>query len=127
MKKNELQENLNVIKLELETEVPEEDILAVESKLNKLSTLMGLSAETLKHAKKIVLERQKIIFSMADKNMSPTMFKYYLEGEMADELSLYTYADRLNAALVHCSDSLRTIISKYKEELRLSNYVTNNQ
>lgn len=118
-----LEENLAIIKSELEIEVDEKVIDQVQQKLIRLSNLMGLSAECMKWAKQIVLIKQKYVYALSGKtDISPTMFKYFLEGEAAEELAVFTYCDRLNAALTHASDSLRTIISLYKSELSISNF-----
>lgn len=123
MNKEELEKNLAVIKGDLEIEADERNILEVQQKLNRLINLMGLSAECMKWAKHIVLVKQKYVYATAGKHStSPTMFKYFLEGEAAEELALFTYCDRLNAALTHACDGLRTIISLYKSELSISNY-----
>lgn len=123
MDKKELEQNLLIIKDELEIEVDEKIIDQVQQKLNRLCNLMGLSAECMKWAKHIVLVKQKYIFALAGKqDMGATMFKYFLEGEMAEELALFTYCDRLNAAITHACDGLRTMISLYKQELSISNF-----
>lgn len=122
MTKQELENNLSIIKSELETEVDEKIIDQVQQKLNRLCNLMGLSAECMKWAKHIVLTKQKYVYALAGKDSSATMFKYFMEGEMAEELALFTYCDRLNAAITHACDGLRTIISLYKSELSISNF-----
>lgn len=122
MTKQELENNLSIIKSELETEVDEKIIDQVQQKLNRLCNLMGLSAECMKWAKNMVLTKQKYVYALAAKDSSATMFKYFMEGEMAEELALFTYCDRLNAAITHACDGLRTIISLYKSELSISNF-----
>lgn len=124
MTKDQLEHNLGIIKTELDAELENAIVIGyVEEKLLRLSNVMGLSAECLKWSKRHCLDKQKILMEMpARKGMSATVLKLWLEGEMAEELMLHTYADRLNAGLVHASDQLRTIISKYKEELRIESY-----
>lgn len=62
----------------------------VEEHGKRLAAMIGLSAETMAQA------------------------------ECAEESAVYDYADRLNAGITHQLDFYRTVISKYKEELRTS-------
>lgn len=123
MNKIEIESNANVIKAELEKEVQQGDIQAVVDKLSKLSSLSGLSAELMKHAKAGVLYKQKeIINQEANRGLNPSIMKLKIEAELWEEIALHTYCDRLNAALTHSSDSLRTIISLYKQEMQQGKY-----
>lgn len=123
MKKEHLIKNLAIIQAVLDKEVSADNMTAVEEKLNELATLMGLSAECCKWSRSLVLNKQsKLIESPKVDQLSPAKLKLWMEGNMAEELSVDTYADRINRALIHCSDSLRTIVSKYKAELTVSQY-----
>lgn len=118
-----IEENLNTIKLHLEAEINPTEIAAVELKLSNLSSLMGLSAECMRYAKEVVLTAQKSFLSKPNMlNQSATNLKLLIESELHYEIGLFVYSERLNAAITHCCDSLRTIISKYKEELRIANF-----
>ncbi len=118
MDKKQIQENCLLIQQALDNPADSLNITEVQNKLLKLSTLMGLSAEIIKDCRRMVLEKQKYVFAMAGKhNYSPNIFKLFMEGEMSDELSLFMYCERLNAAISHCTDSLRTVISLYKQEM----------
>lgn len=120
---SQIEENLNTIKLHLEAEVNPTEISAVELKLSNLSALMGLSAECMRYSKEVVLTAQKVFLSKPNMlNQSATNLKLLIESELHYEISLFVYSERLNAAITHASDSLRTIISKYKEELRINNF-----
>lgn len=117
----QIETNLNIIKTELEREVGTSDITAVQDKLLKLTAYMGLSAEIMRHAKSLVLRKQQQIISANNNGaMSASILKQFIESELWHEAALLLYADRINAAITHACESLRTIISLYKEEMKIS-------
>lgn len=123
MTATQLLTNLGIIQSHLDSEVDTTNITLVETKLINLSHLMGLSAECMRWAKHQALTKQHEILSDPEcKKMVPSFLKVYLEGEMVEQLTVLTYSDRINAAITHCSDNLRTVISKYKEELKINSY-----
>lgn len=125
MNKQQIEANCNLIKSELEREVNALNISEVQDKLMKLTTYTGLSAEILKHSKGMVLYAQKDIVSKeSNGKLTPAILKLKIEGELWEELALLTYCERINAAITHACDSLRTVISLYKEEMR--NTLANN-
>lgn len=118
MNKPELEKNLNIIKSEIERYVDPAVIIDVQEKLNKLTNLSGLSAECCKEAEAILgYAKRGIIERERGSDLSASILKMKIESELYEEISLYTYADRLNAAITHSQDSLRTMISLYKSEL----------
>ena len=121
MTPQQIEENLNRIKAELESEVSREDISAIQDKMLRLITFMGLSAEIMRYTKSLVLHKQQHVIS-ANKSgdMSPSILKQYIESELSFELALHSYSERLNAAISHATDSLRSILSLYKTELSTS-------
>jgi hypothetical protein len=95
----------------------EGDIAGAMEKLNKIQAIHGLAAECLKWAKQYTLVKQgSLLPELFKGGLSATMFKYQLESRMASEIALYTYSDRICAALVHCGEEVRTIISALKSE-----------
>lgn len=110
-------DNCEVIKKEIERTVNPVNITDVQDKLNNLASLTGLSAETLKDCKGLVLYKQKEVINIEGNKLNPSILKLKIEGELWNELSVLTYCERLNAALTHCMDGLRTIISLYKTEM----------
>lgn len=126
MTKKEIEKNLQIIQAEIDSEINESDAYSVLSKLNKLIAYMGLSAEIIKDAKKIVLKAQEFYFEKGlAKGYTGNIMKTFLEGKLAEELAIEKYADRINSALVHCSDGLRSIISNHKNERSIENYQSN--
>lgn len=109
------------IKTELEREVNTLSIDQVMDKMNKLTAFSGLSAELVAEAKQLILHRQKpAILNAIKADIAASMQKAFVESECAEEMMLYTYAERLNAAITHSLDALRTIVSMRKAEMENS-------
>lgn len=107
------------IDLEVSFDVPEE----LHGKLIQLSQLIGSSAELKANAKEDLKRAELLAFlKYKGEKLTPTMMKVVIEGECAEYYGRLEYADRLNSGLVHCMESLRTLISAKKEELRQSNF-----
>lgn len=112
---------LNTIRGVLDADVSDCDMQSVRDKLLKLTSLIGTSAETMASAKKILNEKEIEVFAGSKiDSMQASIAKKYLDAHCKEENALYEYADRLNSAIVHCIDGLRTIISLYKTELENS-------
>ena len=125
MQSEEILKHCKMIQTAVDIEVPLGDIDTIEGKMLQLVALMGLSSELMKEAKNNVLVKQGLIIDIIrreEKGIAPTTMKLILESRMATELTIYEYCDRLNRAIVHACDSLRTSISKYKIERELSTY-----
>jgi len=54
------------------------------------------------------------------KSLSPSLAKVYVDSLTVKENKLVNKTERLNRACVHQGDNLRTIISLYKENLKLT-------
>lgn len=118
MTKNELQANCKVISAEIDKEVSAGDIDGAQTKLLRLSQLISLSAECMKHAKENYLYRQmQIIQQNKDADIPASILSKKIESEAWEESGMLTYCDRLNAGISHACDNLRTIISLYKTEM----------
>lgn len=117
----------NAIRTAIDLEVTAEDIDGLQGKLLRLTCLVGLSAELKARAKSDLKTGELIAFAKhKSEKLAPTMFKIVIEGECAELYGKLELADRLNAGLVHCMDSLRTIISLRKEEMKTVSYSGNN-
>ena len=66
------------------------------------------------------VKQQQVISANKGGDMSASILKQYIESELWYEISLLTYSDRINAAISHATDSLRSILSLYKTELSTS-------
>lgn len=93
----------------------------VENHGKRLAAIIGLSAETMAEAKKN-MDRKLLqaIKQLEGKDYPPSVLLKLAQAECAEEAAIYDYADRLNAGIVHQLDFYRSILSKYKEELRNS-------
>ncbi len=128
MNKKEILKNLEIIQQEIDSQINESDAYSVLDKLNKLIAYMGLSAEIMRWSREMVLKAQSIHFDKGlSKGHSGNVLKQYMEGKMAEELAIDKYADRINAAITHAADGLRSIISNHKNERAIENYQSNVQ
>lgn len=96
-----------------------DDIDSIIGKGVTLSGLIGLSAECKAQSKKMLeLARLRAFHELEGKKLPPSVFIKTIDMYCSEELSNYEYADRLNAAITHEMDLLRSILSYRKEELR---------
>lgn len=111
------------IRAALDLEVSSDDMEGLTGKLLRLTNLIGSSAE-LKAKAKGELKRAELIAYARYKSekLTPTMMQTVIGGECSQEYENLEYADRLNAGIVHACDSIRTIISLRKEEMKTSSF-----
>lgn len=84
----------------------------------RLTSIMGLSAECMAAAqRRLQNARFEALKKLHDQKYPPSVLLKLADGECALEHALYDYADRLNAAITHQVDFIRTVCSKYKTEL----------
>lgn len=111
---------LNAIRKAVDSDIIDVDIDAQKNKMIALTQLIGLSAETKASAKKLLLKKELEVLSGLDKELAPSVVTRKLNAECYEEAALLEYSDRLNSALIHTIDAIRTIISLYKSELENS-------
>lgn len=116
----ETKKALNLIRELLDNNVMGADIDSVSNKLISLTQVMGLSAETMASAKKILHQKEITVLQLINPELPASMQSKKLIAECFEEIALFTYSDRLNAAITHTCESLRTVISLYKQELQSS-------
>ena len=118
MTSDEITTYLKEVQAHIDESIPPADIDSVQGKLVQLSAYLGLSAELIRFSKQNLLIRQRSVLSSLDmKAYTPSIAKQFVESELWLESSLYDYANRINSALVHSIDALRTIVSLYGKEL----------
>ncbi len=118
---SEISQSLNAIRKVLDIDIIDVNIEEQQRKLLSLTQLMGLSAECKASAVKIRhLKELQILIQYESKEFSPMIMNRYLTAECAHEISVLEYSDRINAAITHNCDSIRSVISLYKEELKNS-------
>lgn len=115
---SEITTALNAIRLAVDSDVVDSDILNVQNKMLKLTQLIGLSAETKASAKKLLGIKERCVFEMIDKKLPPSVQIRMLNAECYEENAILEYSDRLNAAITHNIDGLRSVISLYKQEMQ---------
>lgn len=57
--------------------------------------------------------------------VAPSVLKDYINARTGEWVSIVTRCERVNAAITHTLDALRSILSHLKEERKISNYATN--
>lgn len=117
--KNKVRENLRIIREILDADVIDSNIEMIQNKALKLTQLSGLASECKAAARKVLENARLLNLSEIQHEKVPvSMLMKKLDAMCADELALYEYSDRINASITHNLDTLRSIISLYKEELR---------
>lgn len=115
----EITDALNAIRAILDTDIIDVNIEEQQRKLLSLTQMFGLSAEAKATAKKLLhLKELDVLSELTNKSYSATILSKFLTARTAHEIATLEYADRINAAITHSCDSIRTIISLYKEELK---------
>ena len=114
-------EKLKAIRGLVEVDLTGVPIDQLEEHGKRLAAIIGLSAETMAQAKKAYdLRLLQAIRANEGKDLTASILLKVAQAEAAEEAAVYEYADRLNAGITHQLDYYRTVISKYKEELRNS-------
>ncbi len=86
----------------------------------RLTQLIGLSSEAKASARKFLhIKEREVLYSM-DKKLQPSIQIKILNADCFEEAAMLEYADRLNSAIVHNIDALRSVLSLYKTELENS-------
>lgn len=112
-----LNEKLNHIRSIVDTELCE-DVESALGLASQISSVIGLSAECKASAKKkLELARLRAMQELRGEDYPPSIMSKAIDAHCSDELAVYEYADRLNAAITHQLDIIRTIISYRKEEM----------
>jgi hypothetical protein len=117
--KEEIIQALNSIRKMVDLDVSDCDIVDVDKKLKHLTQLTGLSAEANASSKKILHKKElEVLRELTQLGLSPSILNGMLKAECFEEIALLEYADRLNSAIVHSIDGLRSSISLYKTEIQ---------
>lgn len=108
--------------------VPIEDITncqEIMSKLNDLVQWMPSSASYVAVTERIYAEKiSQLTLNKLYSGMSASDKKLIFNGIAGEEYELKILAERLNRALVHSSDSIRSMLSTVKEEMKLNSFQT---
>lgn len=116
-----IESKLKVIRAVVDTDITGCEIESVVDQGKKLASIIGLSAECIAAAKKMLENaRLKAIMKLQEQKLQPSVLLKMADAECGIELAMYEYADRLNASISHQLDYYRTVISLYKSELENS-------
>lgn len=114
-------EKLKAIRELVETDMSGEHIDVLEAHGKRLAAIMGLSAETMAHSKKLYQKSLlKALNALKDQGLSASVLLKMAQAECGEDEAVMDYADRLNAGISHQLDYYRTCISKWKTELENS-------
>lgn len=111
---------LNAIRKAIDADIVDVDIDAQKNKMIALTQLIGLSAECNASAKKILLKKELEVLSGIDSEVAPSRVTKMINAQCFEEAALLEYSDRLNSALIHSIDAIRSVLSLYKSELENS-------
>lgn len=119
MTAEEIDTNLALIRTELEKHVDMAIITDLTEKMDRLQVLDSLSAECMREAKKQskAKMRDELMQHHDIGKMSISHLKMLVDAATGEEQGREVYADRINAAIHHTVDGLRTMISLYKTQL----------
>lgn len=119
--KRRLMLNITAIRSTLDADILDVDIEMQKNKLIKLTQLVGLAAETKAQARKNLENARLFAFAkVRESKIPPSVLLKMVDSEISEELSLYEYADRLNAGISNSIEGLRSVLSLYKTELEMS-------
>lgn len=116
----ETKQALNAIRAAIDTDIVDVDIEAQKNKMLKLTQLIGLSAECNASSKKFLLQKELEILSGLDEQLAPSIITKKINAGCYDEAAMLEYSDRLNSALIHTIDAIRSVLSLHKVELENS-------
>jgi hypothetical protein len=115
----EITSALNAIRTCIDIDVVGAIIEDIQNKCLSLTQLMGLSAETTASAKKLLGEKEIEVFTLKNlEKLPPSNAMKLLKSYCAQEIATLEYAERLNSALIHTIDALRSTMSLYKTEMQ---------
>ena len=118
--------SLAEIRKVIDTDVTDTDIVNVQNKLIKLTQLSGLSSECVAISQNLLGKKElEVLTEIKDESYPASIMSKMLNARTADETALLKYSDRINAAITHSIDGLRSIISLYKEEMSNNIHKTN--
>ena len=106
--------------------VPVEDITnsqEIMTALNNLVQWMPSSASYVAATERMYAEKiSELVMHRSYSQMSASDKKLLFNGLAKDEYELKILAERLNKAISHATDALRSMLSTIKEEMKLNQY-----
>lgn len=116
-----LREKMIAIRELLDVPTKEYALESLVTHAQDLAAMIGLSAEVKSDARRNLENARLAALKMSmDNKVSTNILLKMADGACADQLAQYEYADRLNAAITHQLDLIRSVISLRKTELETS-------
>ena len=118
----ELYEEATKIQSTLECVCPS-DPSEMYARLAELNVLLARTSEMYAEARHLLnLRRQEVFVESMEviKDLSATLANKYIDAQVADEMKLADWVERLNKTIVHQSDNMRSMFSYAKEEMKLT-------
>ncbi len=106
----------------------EDDIYLVEQRGSRLQAYISRTGKMLADAKLLLnqAKRQEIVQALekyyAKMDAPKIAVNELIKATCAEEQYIVDWVERLNRTCVHESDWCRTLISKFKEEMRMNSY-----
>jgi len=105
-------------------EVPSDEPKEMTDRLSVLGVYMARSGNMLADAKYLQDKARSMVFVEHGKSilkMPATVSTKFIDSQVGEVNYLVNWLDRINRTCVHQSDSMRTLLSFMKEQLRLNN------
>ena len=114
-----VQEIAKMISDALEEKIDRTNPDEIAGKIDELRQLTANAATLKANAKKLLRQKElEILNKYKDSKLQASVLMRTISAECFEEEGWYVYADRLNAGLSHALDSMRTLLSYMKEEMR---------
>lgn len=113
---NEIEEKLFVIQQSIAAGVDFSNGYLIQEKLNEQTQNLAITSELFTQAEYHYNKKAGGV-AKANPEISPTQLKAITLSECADEKRVMTLAERLNAAVTHTLESLRSQLSYHKSQL----------
>lgn len=119
MTKQEIKNNLDAIRRQLDIPVAQGDPVGAMEKLEKLGGIMGLSAECHANAERLYNQRlADLVQENASSPLNTTDKKLLFQGKLAEEIHLMTLAEQYSKKIDKSIEALRSVLSYLKQEIR---------
>ncbi len=114
-----LDQDLTFIRQCLDRKIDEKNPTAVSNRLNELSSLLGLSSETVTNAlQEYRSAKGQVIRECKGNDLPASIMKEYIDSECVVNEAKWKLAERYNSGIVHMIDAYRSILSYHKSEIK---------
>ena len=119
MTKEQIKSSLELIQTAIEKPATIDSPTCILEKMEESVNLLGLSSEVYAWSERLYNEKLgALILAKEFKTLQATDKKMLFASMAAEEIMLHSKAERLNKALTHSIDGLRSMLSFLKEEVK---------